>query len=176
MHPIIYDVAVSIDGYIDSAGSDVSAFPSDGPVVEEYFSRLETYSCAIMGRTTYEFGYRYGMRPGDNPYPHMETLVFSSTLELPPESNVRIVRNSARECVERLRDDQPGPIYLCGGGHFAGALMDLGLIDIIRLKRAPIILNPGTPVLVSSKVSAAWACQETRLYDGGYVYQEFSIR
>ena len=69
MQPIIYDVAVSVDGFISASNDDVSAFPTEGQIVEDYFLRLTTYQCAIMGKHTYEFGYRHGLKPGENPYP-----------------------------------------------------------------------------------------------------------
>jgi len=67
LQPLIYDVAVSIDGYIAGPGGDIAGFAFEGPVVEDYAARLKTYGTAIMGRGTYEFGYRYGMEPGQNP-------------------------------------------------------------------------------------------------------------
>lgn len=35
MHPIIYDVAVSIDGFIAGPSEDVSQFPHSGKIVED---------------------------------------------------------------------------------------------------------------------------------------------
>ena len=110
MQPIIYDVAVSIDGFISGAGGDISIFATDGPVVDDYRKRLETYTCAIMGRATYEFGYRYGMRPGVNPYPNMQTFVFSNSLQLPTSSEVSVVARDGVTAIKRLRETQPGPI------------------------------------------------------------------
>ncbi|MEM9360868.1 MAG: deaminase, partial [Pseudomonadota bacterium] len=71
MQPIVYDIAISLDGFIAGPGGDISQFDSGGPVVRDYEERLQAYAAAIMGRQTYEFGYQYGLRPGQNPYPHM---------------------------------------------------------------------------------------------------------
>ena len=43
MPSILYDVAVSADGFISGAGGDVSDFPHEGPVVEDYLDRLKGY-------------------------------------------------------------------------------------------------------------------------------------
>lgn len=173
MHPIIYDVAVSIDGYIDGPDGDVSAFPHDGPIVDDYFERLASYACAIMGRATYEFGYRFGLRPGENPYPHMKTLVFSNSIEFGADSDVDVVKGPIAEVISDLKRAQAGPIYLCGGGQFAGALLTLGLIDVIRLKRAPIILSGDTHLFGGCRPAVQFSCSETRAYDNGYLFQEF---
>lgn len=67
MQSIIYDVAVSIDGYSAGPAADVSKFPAEGEVADDCYARLGQYRCAIMGRATYEFAYGYGLKPGENP-------------------------------------------------------------------------------------------------------------
>ena len=61
MHPIIYDVAVSLDGFICGPQADISKFDFEGPVVDDYHLRMDGYETAIMGRLTYEFGYQFGL-------------------------------------------------------------------------------------------------------------------
>lgn len=175
MQPIIYDVAVSLDGYISGPGGDISQFAQQGPVVDDYLDRLGSYAVAIMGRATYEFGYGFGLRPGENPYPHMKTLVFSDTLALPPGSAVTQHGRADRQAIENVRARAEGPIYLCGGGALAGSLLSLGLIDTIRLKRAPVILGGGTRLFGAESVSPMLVHAETRQYDDGTLFQAFDI-
>ncbi len=176
MQSIIYDVTVSIDYLIAGPNEDITQFAHEGPVVEDYGQRLSTYSCAIMGRKTYEFGYRYGLEPGQNPYPHLKTYIFSQTLDLPADREVQIVRDNQRALLQELRQIQDGPIYLCGGGAFASALMADNEIDIIRLKRAPILLGEGIKLFGEISCSTKILCTETKAYDDGYLYQEFRVR
>ena len=175
MQPIVYDVAVSIDGFISGPDGDISQFAHDGPVVEEYIARLADYAVAIMGRSTYEFGYRFGLRPGQNPYSHMKTLVFSRSLELPEDSEVMVHETGDPQLLRELKVSSVGPIYLCGGGAFAGSLLSMGLIDIVRLKRAPAVLGSGVRLFGPSTVSPRLRHVETRQYDGGYALQEFAV-
>lgn len=176
MHPIIYDVAVSIDGYISGSNGDISRFAQEGPVVEDYFKRLSEYTVAIMGRNTYEFGYRFGLVPGANPYKHMKTLIFSKSIDLPDDREVSVVDGDEVSFLRSLKQTSGGPIYLCGGGAFAGSLLAEGLIDIVRLKRAPIILGEGVPLFGSSSRLPDLTNTRSHLYDGGYVFQEFEVR
>lgn len=175
MQPIIYDVAVSLDGFICAPDGDVSAFAHDGPVVEDYRSRLTEYAVAIMGRRTYEFGYAYGLRPGQNPYPHMSSIVFSRSLELPSDRSVEICQAHARDEVLRLKSNAAGPIYLCGGGRFAGWLLKERLIDRIILKRAPLVLGGGVSLFVGTGVAASLKRVASRPYENGYVLSEFLV-
>ncbi len=176
MHPIIYDVAVSLDGFISGPDGDVSGFAQTGPVVEDYQGRMAGYSVAIMGRATYEFGYRFGLQPGQNPYPAMRTLVFSRSLECPENSDVEVIRDRDREVFARLRATAGGEIYLCGGGAFAGALLEMEMIDTLRLKRAPILLGSGVRLFGERSTGAQLECSETKNYPGGYVFQAFRMK
>ena len=177
MHPLIYDVAVSIDGFISGPGGDISRFAHEGLVVEDYAARLASYAVAVMGRATYEFGYGFGLKPGENPYPHMRTLVFSRSIELPPDSRVETVRAGAGRAVAELKATAEGPVYLVGGGAFAASLLSAGLIDRVRLKRAPVLLGGGVRVFGEDAASSAtFECLRTRSHDDGYVFQEFAVR
>ena len=175
MQPIIYDVAVSADGFIAGRSGDVSKFPASGPVVDDYFARLKTYSCAIMGRATYEFGYRFGLKPGANPYPHMTCVVFSRGIDLPADSEVEVVRQGAEAHVGQLRTRCDGPLYLCGGGRFAGWLLSLGLIGMLRVKRAPIFLGGGTVLFGDNTDGFDARLNSSKLYDDGVLFQEFDL-
>ncbi|MEO9827703.1 MAG: dihydrofolate reductase family protein [Paracoccaceae bacterium] len=172
MHPIIYDVAVSLDGYISGPSEDISKFAHDGPVVDDYHARMAHYGTAIMGRKTYEFGYAFGLQRGQNPYPQMETIVFSQTLECPENAEISVrSRASVRE-FDRLKKEARALIYLCGGGEFAGWLLEHGLIDRVFLKRAPIILGNGVSLFGKKCSDVNLSRVGTKPYDSGYLLEE----
>lgn len=174
MHPIIYDVAVSIDGFISGPDGDVSGFGHDGPVVEDYAARLASYKCALMRRGTYEFGYKFGMKPGDNPYGAMRCVVVSSGLRLPAGSDVEVWRGFQRSDIEALHAQVDGPIYLCGGGTIAHSMLAQGLIDRVRLKRAPIVLGGGTR-LFNGSCRANLKLEQEKSYADGYLFQDYCV-
>lgn len=173
MQPIIYDVAVSVDGYISGPAGDISLFAHDGPVVADYQSRMAQYSTAIMGRNTYTFGYAFGLEPGQNPYQQMRTVVFSGSIDLPGNSAVEVCREFDRDAVLRIKSDAAGPVYLCGGGQFAGWLLQEGLIDRVILKRAPAVLGGGVPLFGATGYSSALRRVATKSYDNGYLLEEY---
>ncbi len=174
MQPIIYDVAVSADGFIAGASGDVSLFPHTGEVVDDYTARLQTYAAVLMGRATYEFGYAFGLKPGQNPYPWAQSLVISRTIDLPAGAQVEKVTDPLPR-VERLRSDASGPIYLCGGGILAGMLLRAGQITHLRLKRAPILLERGVPLFTGEGPARQMRLTEHKVYDSGAIYQEYTL-
>lgn len=173
MHPIIYDVAVSLDGFIAGLSGDISKFAHEGPVVDDYVKRLQTYKLAIMGRKTYEFGYGFGLKPGQNPYPHMKTVVCSATLEVPEKAEISVLRSPKPEEILTLAHSAGGPVYLCGGGEFPGWMLDQGLINRIILKRAPCVLGGGTTLFGACRRPVGLSHVQTRPYENGYLLEEF---
>jgi dihydrofolate reductase len=175
MHPIIYDVAVSIDGFISGPSGDISRFAREGQVVVDYHARMAEYATAIMGRNTYEFGFAFGLEPGQNPYPHMRSIIFFQSLELPSDRSVEVCQAGVRKEVMRLKSNSVGPIYLCGGGQFAGWLLKERLIDRIILKRAPCILGGGVQLFGETGVAVSLKRVASKSYEDGYVLEEFVV-
>jgi len=143
MRPIIYYVATSLDGYIAGPNKDVSGFVPDGDGVDQYLNDLQDFEETIMGRKTYEFGYKYGLKPGQPAYAHMQHYIFSDSLklvDLHPQVEICPIDLSM---IKRLKAKEGKSIYLCGGGQFAGWLLANELIDILKIKLNPLILGHG---------------------------------
>ena len=155
MGHLTYDVAASLDGYIAGPDSDVSAFLYSGDHVDAYLERLHAYDTVIMGRKTYEFGYDHGLAPGQPAYPGMSHVIFSSAINLPDDSPIRVVRDKGKwlETVDQLKSPVTANVYLCGGGQLAGYLLANKRIDRLCIKLAPIVLGRGTSIFGGEAMS-----------------------
>jgi dihydrofolate reductase len=171
MRRLIYDVAMSLDGFIAGPSHDASGFLFQGDHVDAYFERLQTYTHCVMGKGTYEAGYSWGIKPGVNPYPHLDVHVCSNSIELPPDSAVKIARGDAVDFVRNLKETGRGDIYLCGGGAFAGAMLRAGLIDTLLLKLNPVVLGAGVTLFGNDRFDPAgrFRLTETHQYESGVV-------
>ena len=146
MRKIVYYVATSIDGYIEGPNQSIEKFIHQEDIVDHYKDDLQNFDTIIMGRNTYEFGYNYGLVPGQPAYPHMQHYIFSETLHFEnPHEKIHVV-NQDIEIVKDLKTETGTDIYLCGGGIFAGWLLENELIDVLKIKLNPIILGSGTPL------------------------------
>lgn len=174
MHPIIYDVAASLDGFISGPQEDISKFDFEGPVVDDYNLRMDSYDTTVMGRLTYEFGYQFGLLAGQNPYPSTRTFVFSESLVIDKNSDIEVWSESIERGIEYVRRTAKGPIYLCGGGEFAGSLLSAGYIDRVIIKRAPVVYGSGTPLFGNSGPTMNLSRLKTKTYQNGYLLEEFT--
>ncbi len=167
MKKIIYYVASSLDGFIAGKNDDISQFILQGKGVEKYQQDLSTFETVIMGRRTYEFGFQYGLQPGQPAYPNMEHYIFSDSMNIKDLANTVHIEKKSIQTVLEIKESSTTDIYLCGGGDFAGWLLDNGLIDQLKLKLNPIILGEGIRLFGNSKSTQKWKLVDTESFDDG---------
>lgn len=176
MRKIVYYVASSLDGYISGPNDAIEGFVSGGSGVEQYLRDLQAFDIALMGRNTYEFGYKYGMQPGQAPYPHMEHYIFSTTLQLAdPAPNIHIQPLDVA-FIQNLKQSPGNDIYLCGGGQFAGWMLDHELIDVLKIKMNPLILGEGVPIFGSSTKVVQPQLTEQTSHDQGLQILTYAMK
>lgn len=175
MRKIVYYVATSLDGYIAGKDNDVSMFSSEGEGVEQYFYDLESYDTVIMGRNTYEFGYQYGLEPGEPAYANMEHFIFSNHMKLEKSSDLVHVVPLELEFLNDLKSQIGSDIYLCGGGMFAGWLLKNGLIDEIKLKVNPLILGDGVRLFGNYDMNNKLDMVYQQSYDDGMQISTYQV-
>lgn len=166
---IVYYVATSIDGFISGENDDVNGFIPESDGITQYLADLKEFDTVIMGRRTYEFGYKYGMSPGQVPplYSHMKNYVFSNSFDLPnPDPQVKTVKLDLK-IIDELRAMAGTTIYLCGGGKFAGWLLNNERIDILKIKLNPVLLGKGIPMFENLERQYKTELLEHKLYSKG---------
>lgn len=176
MNKVIYYVASSLDGFISGENGDISKFLTHGDAVEKYQADLLDFKTVIMGRKTYEFGFQYGLEAGQSAYPHMEHYIFSETLQIKELAESVHIEKMSLKRVKEIIAASPTDIYLCGGGEFAGWLLDNGLIDQLKLKLNPILLGDGVRLFGNSKTAFVSTLIEKESFDSGLQFLTYDLR
>lgn len=167
MRNIIYYVASSLDGYIAGPGENIDGFVSGGNGLDQYVADLQQFDTVIMGRKTYEFGYRFGLQPGQPAYPHMRHYIFSNHLQLENPHELVKVCPPNLENIRQLKSEKGTDIYCCGGGEFAGWLLNHELIDLLKIKLNPLVLGNGIRLFGNSSRKVLTELMDSRLFDRG---------
>ena len=176
MRPIIYHVATTLDGFIARKDGRTHGFPEQGDHIPDYLESLNGYDTVIMGRKTYTFGYAYGLVPGQLAYPHMRHYIFSGTLHFEnPDEKLHVVADNALSVIRHLREEEGTPIYLCGGGNFAGFLLEHRLIDTLLVKQNPVCFGEGLPLFGSFRGTLDLDLQEARTYRSGVLLLRYKL-
>ncbi len=143
-----------------------------------------------MGRGTYEPALKVGIT---DPYPSLETYVFSRSMKESPNPRVHLVREDPVGFVRELKQ-RPGArndmsrivraatisvardIYLCGGGTLARALFDAGLIDEVLIKLNPVLIGSGKGVAPQLPRKVELELLSTKTYHTGLVLLHYAVK
>ena len=196
MRPLVYYVAVSLDGFIAAPDGDFSAFLAEGDhmaaILRDYPDALpgpalkalgiepprSRFDTVVMGWNTYAVGLPVGML---DPYPHLETVVFSHDPDarmaaLPSREAAGRVEFSGDDPASRVRALKAGSsttgIWLCGGGTLAAALADE--IDNLILKVNPLVLGTGIPLFGGGMPPGRFDLTASTAYESGVVISEYA--
>lgn len=174
---VIYYVAMSIDHYIAHEDESVEGFATEGHHITDYVESLQDYDTVLMGRKTYEWGYQFGIEPGQPAplYSHMMQYVFSTSMLDFEHEQLKVVRDDPADFVRQLKDQDGGAIYLCGGGSLAGYLMEHGLVDEVILKINPVVFGTGIPVFGQLERCLPLTLLDTKIYNNGVMFVHYAL-
>ena len=187
MRQLTYFVATTLDGRIAGPDGSFDFFPFDpayltalaadwGDAFPTAFhdamgttATRTMFDTVVMGRGTYEPAIEAGVA---DPYAHLDTYVYSSTLDPSQHPEVTIVGSDALTHVRQLKKADGGGIWLCGGGRLAASLV--AEMDRLVLKVNPITVGEGMPLFNSTFEPRAWLLDSTHVFDLGVVLLEYS--
>jgi dihydrofolate reductase len=145
MRELAADLFISLDGFA-SGVNEAAFFRYFGEGLAEWVrDHLNQPQLLIMGRVTYEILAQFSPSGADDMNIRMTELpklVFSSTLKEPLAwKNTRLVKASAAEEITALKQQPGDPLRSIGSISLVKSMLQLGLIDRLRLMVFPLILG-----------------------------------
>jgi dihydrofolate reductase len=154
MGRIIVTEFVSVDGIMEDPGG-AEDFKYGGWAFEfsrgdegDKFKSDETLDAAaqLLGRATYEgFAQAWPSRDGEfaDKFNSMPKYVVSSTLKDPEWTNTTVLEGDVKEAVSKLKEAIDGNIVVHGSAQLSQTLLELDLVDEVRLMVFPVVLGAG---------------------------------
>lgn len=168
MRPLLLNLAVTLDGFIEGPNGEIDWCLADQDYGLTPF--LERCDAALMGRKSYESMLAYDA----DPWPDKRKYVFSRTLtEVIPNAEV-IAGDAARE-VARLKALPGRAIWLFGGADLIAQCLRAGLVDELCLAVHPVLLGDGRPLFAPGLPRTALRLLDTRTYDTGLVQVTYAV-
>jgi dihydrofolate reductase len=94
--------------------------------------------------------------------------VVSSTLT-DPSWNTTVLGDDWPEVVARLRNELDGDIVVYGSRRLSRALIEMGVVDELRLMVYPVVLGAGDRLFGETRDKLPMRLVESRPFDGGVV-------
>ncbi len=153
MRDVILFNAITLDGYFEGPGNDLSWHRVDEEFNVFAWEQIRGVDTILFGRKTYALMASYWPSPeavADDPVTAemMNTwpkIVFSRTLSEAAWNNTRLADNALGE-VQRLKNQPGKPLIIFGSANLSASLMTAGLIDQFNLMVMPVVLGKGTPL------------------------------
>ncbi len=178
MAELIYHVATTTDGFIaDPQGkADGSVFLYEGDHIPDFLNHIKEYAAVLMGRKTYEFGYQFGMKPGEAGYKGIKHYVFSKNIGFDSNEEVEVVQTDAVAFTKQLKTTLGNTkIWLCGGAELANSLLEAQLIDTLILKINPVLIGQGIPLFSQSSKQVKLQLLDLKKYENGVLLPTYKI-
>lgn len=145
MRELTADLFISLDGFA-SGVNQPAFFGYFGPELAKWVGdHLNQPQIIIMGRVTYQALAGLSASANDEASVRMSSLpklVFSSTLEEPLVwRNTRLVRGDIAEEITTLKSENGDPLRSFGSLTLVKRMMQLGLVDRLRLMVFPLTLG-----------------------------------
>jgi dihydrofolate reductase len=177
MRKIFLFMVVTADGYYEGPNQEF-----DWPNVDDEFNefavqQLDEVDTLLFGRATYEGMASYWPTPEAKQNDPVVTdamnsiakVVVSRTLDKAEWNNSRLVKDNVAEEIRRLKEQPGKDIAIFGSNNLTLNLLDMGLVDELRIMVNPIVLGAGNSVFTSAKQRINLKLLKTRAFSSGNV-------
>jgi dihydrofolate reductase len=180
--PLLYSMAVSLDGYIAKPRGELDWGAPDAELHRFHNEQTRELDLHLLGTRLYQVMTYWETAEERNPaapeyelefagiWKRLPKLVYSKSLEA-VEGNTRLSRGDPVEEVRTLKEQDGGPIGV-GGATLAASLTAPGLIDEYRLFVNPVVLGGGKPFF-AGETHIDLELVETRTFSSRVVYLRY---
>ena len=182
MRPVIFSMAVSLDGYIAGPRGEGEWAAPDAELHRFHNEQTRELGLHLLGSRLYEVMAYWETAEERNPsardyelefariWKRLPKVVYSTSLDS-VEGNTRLSRGDPVQEVRALREQEGGPIGV-GGATLAASLTAHGLVDEYRLFVSPVVLGGGAPFFAGD-THLDLDLVETRTFTSRVVYLRY---
>jgi len=177
MGRIISFLASSVDGYYEGPNQEF-----DWPVVDDEFNEfsvahLDEFDTLMFGRVTYEGMAAFwptAAAQEDDPrvaerMNRLPKIVVSHTLKDADWNNTRVLGGDIATELAALKAESGGDILILGSSNLTVSLMELGILDELRLMVMPVVLGAGRSLFRTAEERFPLRLTGSRTFTSGNV-------
>lgn len=145
---------VTADGFFAGPSGEIDWHNTDQEFADFAIEQLKTIGTVLFGRITYEMMKSY--------WPSQEAIssdpitakimneipkvVFSRTMKNADWNNTILIKENVEKEVRKIKESNSKDVYIFGSANLASTLINLGLVDELRIMINPLLLGKGKPL------------------------------
>ena len=174
MRKIFLFTNVSLDGYFEGPGHDISGFNADFEAFSlEQSKEVDTL---LFGRKTYEMMKYWSTPQAEENAPEiakfmnekLKVVVSHKSFE-PGWNNVTVISDDVAGAVKKLKEQPGKTIAMFGSNNLCVSLMQEGLVDEFQIMVNPVAFGEGTSLFKGLPKKADLSLRETRKFKSGAI-------
>jgi dihydrofolate reductase len=177
MRNVFLFMMVTLDGFFEGPNQEIDWHNVDEEFNEFAIQQLDEIGTLLFGRVTYEV--MAGFWPTQFAIENdpivagkmnsIPKIVVSTTLEKAEWNNTRLVKEHVADEVAKLKQEQGGDLAIFGSANLAANLLQMGLVDELRIMVNPVILGDGHPLFKDIHERLKLKLLRTRTFRSGNV-------
>ena len=183
MRRVFLFMMVTLDGFFEGPNQDIGWHNVDEEFNEFAIQQLDDVDTLLFGRVTYEGMASYWPTPfakENDPIVadkmnKVSKLVFSKTLDKAEWDNTRLVREHVAEEISKLKQQPGKDLAIFGSSDLAVSLLQMGLIDELRMMVNPVVLGSGKTLFNGIREKLNLKLLKTRTFRSGNVLLYYQI-
>ena len=157
---MILFMMVSLDGYVEGPDHDLDWHNAGNEEFSKFaIDQLNEAGSLVFGRKTYElmasFWPSKAAREADHAVAkcmdEMPKIVVSDSLDKADWNNTRLIKDDVTNQLKQLKSEAAKDLLVLGSNDLCVTLLEMELLDELRLMINPVVLGAGTPLLQGIK-------------------------
>jgi len=177
MRKIFAFIMTTLDGYYEGPNQEFDFWVVDEEFEEFSVEQLDEVDALLFGRVTYEGMAAYWPTPAaerDDPsvaakMNGLSKIVVSRTLEKAEWTNTRLIKDDITQELRALKEQPGKDIAILGSSDLTVSLLELGLVDEVRIMVNPVVLGAGKSVFRTAGERISLKLLKSRPFDSGNV-------
>ena len=177
MRKIFAFIMTTLDGYYEGPNQEFDFWVVDEEFEEFSVEQLDEVDALLFGRVTYEGMAAYWPTPAaerDDPsvaakMNGLSKIVVSRSLEKPEWANTRLIKDDITQELIALKEQPGKDIAILGSSDLTVSLLELGLVDEVRIMVNPVVLGAGKSVFRTAGERISLRLLKSRPFNSGNV-------
>lgn len=177
MRKVIFQNMVTLDGYFEGPGRDITWHNVDDEFNDYAIHFLDTIDTLVFGRVTYQLMESYWPTQAalnDDPevarrMNNLRKVVFSKTLRQVNWQNTSLANGDAAKELKKLKAPDGKNIAIFGSSNLSQTFLKDGLVDELRIIVNPVLIGSGSPLFQGIQDKHALKLTKTQAFKSGNV-------